>query len=83
MADEELMTHWDYRVTKQVLDGETQYAIREVYYNGTRIVSWTADIIGASGDDVTEVVVDLGRMLNATSRPVVDITDENNPKEEK
>jgi hypothetical protein len=82
MADEELMTHWDYRVTKQVLDGETQYAIREVYYNGTRIVSWTADIIGASGETVEEVRDELERMMVATLAPVIDITDENNPKEE-
>jgi hypothetical protein len=73
---------WDYRVTRRDYAGEIDYAIREVYYDDNdKIVSWTVDEIAAAGANIEEVKDALQRMLEACDKPVLDITDEDNPKE--
>jgi len=79
----ERMSHWNYRVTKQVVDGETEYAIREVYYGpGPGQLSWTERPAKPSGETKAELKDALEKMLEALPYPAIDITDEKNPKEE-
>lgn len=77
------MSHWNYRVTKQVFADETVYSIREVYYGKKGQLGWTETDIAASGGTLDEVRGELIRMLEATLKPVLDITDEDNPVEDK
>jgi hypothetical protein len=78
------MSYWNHRVTRRELAGEVEYAIREVHYdNSGKIMGWTAAAIPATGETVEEVREALERMLSCTVSPVIDITDEDNPIEEK
>ena len=75
------MSHWNYRVTRRELAGEVEFAIREVYYGPECQIGWTVNPAPPTGENLDEVRSELGRMLEATMQPVIDITDENNPKE--
>jgi hypothetical protein len=76
------MGRWSYRMTRREFAGETEYGIREVYYEGDKITGWTADIVGASGETAEELLEVLERMhRDAVDLKILDITDEDNPKE--
>lgn len=64
---------WDYRVTKQVVDGETAHHIREFYYDGGDIVGWTRDPMYAQGETAEGLRADLDRMISAFDYPVIDL----------
>lgn len=73
---------WNYRVcldTKQL----PVFSIREVYYRDDGSVQgWTSIPRDLTGDSPEEIKADLELILQDTfNRPVLDITDEDNPKE--
>lgn len=78
---------WNYRVTRD--QGQQQgdypvYAIREVYYlriEGEDRMGWT-DPVRLIGDTPDDIKADLELILqDAFDKPVIDITDEDHPKE--
>lgn len=76
------MTHWNYRVTRERFPDEDQYAIREVYYDGDKIVGWTREPSAPIGESVQELIEVLDRMRNAAADvdlQVIDISDDNHP----
>lgn len=71
---------WNFRLTKEEVHGEVQYAIREVYYDkDSKIIGWTADPSAPTGETKQEFISELVRMLAATEDKTIDITDEENP----
>lgn len=75
------ITHWNYRVTVESQSDYDYYCIREVYYEDDKILGWTADGVGPDGETKNELANDLLRMTEAFDKPVIDVTDEDNPKE--
>lgn len=69
---------WNYRVVRdvhQVGDEEHEsFSIREVYYEGDKIVSWTAEPCYPAGDTWIELANDHAIMGRAIGTPVVDIS---------
>ena len=55
---------WNYRVTREVIDGDEHFALREVYYEGDVPASWTAEPVGFEGDSRVEIVASLERALH-------------------
>ena len=73
------MSHWNHRVTKATIDGETVYEIREVYYDLPTTsdgIGWTQDASAPYGETLDELRQDLERMLAALDKPVIDIDEE-------
>ena len=67
---------WNYRVVKSVINGEESYAIHEAYYNEDgEPKSITVDSIAAYGDSAEELKLDLERMLEALSKPILNEID--------
>lgn len=66
---------WRYCVTRTTTHEGYWYAIREVYFDedGT-CLSWTADGVAASGENLSEVRWDLDRMVEALGQQVLDIS---------
>ena len=60
------MTNWNYRIVK-----EESYTIREVFYDGDKIVSWTADEISPSGETIGDLMKSWEFYQQAFKRPVV------------
>lgn len=76
------MSHWNYRVTRRALgDDWFEYGIREVYYEDGRVVGWLNAPAAPLGDTVAGLREDLALIAGALDRPVLDITDEDNPKD--
>jgi hypothetical protein len=72
---------WNHRVTKQVRATHTEYGISEVYYDKKgKIIGWT-DPVQPYGESRKELRKELKHMLKAFKHPVLDITDEDKPKE--
>lgn len=72
---------WNYRVTVD-RSALPQYAIREVYYREDgSIEGWTVDPRDLTGESIEDIKADLELIQSAFSKPVIDITDEDNPKE--
>ena len=76
--------HWNYRVTRREVDGEVEFAIREVYYGIEKPddMGFTANPSAPTGETLEELLEELERMRQAAvDLKVIDITDEDNPKE--
>ena len=68
------IAYWNHRITRQVVDNETVFAIREVYYDAENaVLGWTQDEVGPHGETWTEIVADLARMIACMNKPVLDI----------
>lgn len=71
------MSHWNYRVMKSYVSGETYYAIHEVYYDDAgEPHSWTEDAIDPVGDTLDELRNELLHMLVALERDVFEVPSE-------
>ena len=69
---------WNYRVFRQEhVGGEVSYSIREVYYDlpekGDK--SWTEDEMAPHGGTLEELRTDLRYMMEATDKPVLQVTE--------
>lgn len=73
-AEKDVGTTWCYRITREQIDGEDFYTIREVYTAPDGSLSWTEDPIAARGDGWIECADDLSRMSHAVGGPVLDLT---------
>ena len=70
------MTHWNYRVFRIKEKKNISYEIREVYYNKNgeiKYYSASADFPG--GDTVKELISDLGVMIQAINKPVINLNE--------
>lgn len=65
---------WCYRITRERIDGEDFYTIREVYTGRDGGLSWTEDAIAASGESWMECADALSLMTRALSSDVLDLT---------
>lgn len=54
-------------------DDETYYAIHEVYYadDGT-VDAWSTEPADVSGDTIEDIIADLTKMTDCTTKPVLD-----------
>ena len=67
---------WNYRVLRQVYDGEDFYAIHEVYYDDDGNPQYcTLNSVGAAGDTMDELKQDLLHYVEAVYKPVLDYND--------
>ena len=44
------MSHWNYRRTVQLVDGEELWDIRELYYHDGAVTMWTSDPASPHGE---------------------------------
>ena len=76
------MSHWNYRVTRERFPDEDQYAIREVYYDGDKIVGWTSDPSAPIGENLQELIEALERMRTVATDAdlqIIDVSDDTHP----
>lgn len=68
------MDYWNYRIMKQVKDGETLYGLHEVHYANGKYYSWTKNSMIGYYYEPEEVVQVLKMMLEDTEKeqPVLD-----------
>jgi len=66
---------WHYRARKRVLQGEEFFDVVEFYESPE---GWTCEGVGPSGDTLSELVQDVGRMYNDVQRYPV-LIDEGKP----
>lgn len=75
-------TSWNYRVTRRQVPYGPVFEIREVYYGPEGGLGWSAEPSSPFGEDsLDELKQDFALMMDAFVRPVLDITDEDNPYE--
>lgn len=68
------MSHWNYRMTVTLIDGEEFWAIRELYYDDAgEVVSWTQDPAYPAGETDEEFYKDMRHYWEATQHPAFDI----------
>jgi len=77
---------WHYQMTRQPVDGEWVYRIREVYHDMVADndlgIMWTAEEMAPFGESARELQEDVALMLHdAFNYPVLDITDPEKPYE--
>jgi hypothetical protein len=65
---------WNYRVVRhKTADEGTYYQIHEVYYDDDgKVISMTEKGIAPLGETTTELQLELNRMLDCMSKPVLD-----------
>jgi len=60
---------WSYRPTVEVIDGEDQWVVREVFFDGDGgVQGWTRDGVTAVGDTRAELIELLTLMLADATR---------------
>jgi hypothetical protein len=65
--------YWNHRLIKQTDGNYVWYAIHEVSYEDDgKIIGCTAEATAPSGEDVTEVKLNLTRMEECMSKPILD-----------
>jgi hypothetical protein len=72
-----LTSHWDYRVMITVtprvhMDDAITYGIHEVYYRGSKVISWTDTPIEIVEESLKDLKKTLKNMLEACKLPVLD-----------
>lgn len=68
------LTTWNYRLTVQTVDGEDEWAVREIYYDETGTpVNWSASSVAASGSSWLACADELSRMAGVVGLPAWDI----------
>jgi len=71
------VSHWNYRLVRQLVDDEVMVALHEVYYDDQdKVTGWTAEPTTIRGDDYWEVADALTKAGGAISYPVLDVTEE-------
>ena len=65
---------WNHRITRETLeDGTHLFALREVFYEGEQVVSWTQEPIAAVGETFLECADTLAKMNRAVTLGVLDL----------
>lgn len=66
------MSKWNHRVIKKTQEGETTFAIHEVFYTeGGEVTTWTERPVGVVGDNIEELRRVLSDMLASLDKPVL------------
>ena len=73
MADKTITT-WRYALSREHLDGDDAFFIREIYEDTDGGLSWSENPIAPTGSSWWEIADDLTRMSGACSRTVLDLT---------
>lgn len=67
------MSHWNYRIMKRTINGETGYTLHEVYYNDAgEIEGYTEDPIAPFGTDIEDLRINIWQMRQAFDKPVLE-----------
>lgn len=72
------MTHWNHRIMKRTVDGETFFAVYEVYYDDAgNVTGWTEDPASpvydpAVDEEGTTMRTEIERFLRACDKPTLD-----------
>ena len=66
---------WNYRVMKQVFDGDDFLQIHEVYYGKKNKKSWTVNGVTVAGESIEELRDILNNMLEALDKEILDYED--------
>ena len=66
---------WNYRVMKQVFDGDDFLQIHEVYYDKKNKKSWTVNGVTVAGESIEELRDILNNMLEALDKEILDYED--------
>lgn len=65
------MAHWNYRVIKDVVDGEDHFAVHEVYYNDDgSIMGWIASPVTLNSEEPGFTFL-LAKLPEAISKPIL------------
>lgn len=75
---------WNYRVLKRhnPMIGEDVFGIHEVYYReDDSIQGWSEDPVKLTGESMADLAADLLLIGKCFDSPVIDISDEDNPRE--
>lgn len=67
-----MSTGWNYRVMKQVFDGDDFLQIHEVYYDEKNKKSWTVNGVTVAGESIEELRDVLNKMLEALDKEILD-----------
>lgn len=71
------MSHWNYRVIRQVEGEEIVWGIHEVYYaEDGSIEGWTANAIDPHGNTLEELAADLTMMRRALGEQVLTVAED-------
>jgi len=63
---------WNYRVMKQVFDGDDFLQIHEEYYDKKKKKSWTVNGVTVAGESIEELRDVLNKMLEALDKEILD-----------
>lgn len=68
------MTHWNYRVVRQVTEsGAVVYEIRDFYYGDNGGLSWGVAPVAPYGETLEELDDDVRAIIRSLSEPVLDL----------
>lgn len=69
------MSHWNFRVCRETLNGYTYYSIHEVHYNDDGVIyAYTEQPASIHGfEDIAEMRSELKYLEEALDRPVIDL----------
>jgi hypothetical protein len=66
-------SYWDYRLTRETVDGEHYYSIREVFFTADGVaILWDEEPTDVS-QSVEGIRAILVRMLTAAEMPIIDL----------
>ena len=62
---------WNYRIIVRQDDDEEDFSIYEVYYEDDKIVAWTQDRVGISGNSIEELREAYKKFGRAFDKPIL------------
>lgn len=73
-SNEKDTTTWRYCMTRDLVDGECVFEVREVYTGSDGRLSWTADPVYPNGSSWRDCANDIALMSRAVNGRVLDLT---------
>ena len=65
------ITHWNTRVLAIENDGEVEFGVFEVYYEGDMPISYTENAPGCFGIDLQDLILDINKKREALEKPIL------------
>jgi len=65
---------WRYCITREVIDGEDHFTVREVYTSKDGKLSWTEEAIAPRGGTWRDCADDIGLMTRAVNGRILDLS---------
>jgi hypothetical protein len=69
------MTTWNYRIVRSIHKGEESFGIHEVYYENENPIMVTEEAVGAVGHTIEELADELGHMVMAFGKPILEYSE--------